>query len=59
MDNRTKRLALATLANAPSIAAAELLKQLTPAERNEALRLFSALGIKPRPLATVDKLKTE
>lgn len=52
MDNRTKRLALATLANAPSIAAAELLKQLTPAERAEAERLFRALGIKPQPLKT-------
>lgn len=45
MTNETRRAALQTLANAPKIAAAELLKRLPPPERSEAWRLFKALGV--------------
>ena len=55
MRNETKRAALLTLANAPNIAAAELLKRLTTEERAEALRLFKALGVKPQ---TIDQATT-
>lgn len=55
MRNETKRAALLALANAPNIAAAELLKRLPPDERREALRLFQALGITPQTLAQTTK----
>lgn len=48
MKNEIKRAALLALANAPNIAAAELLKRLTAEEdKAEALKLFKALGVEP------------
>lgn len=46
MTNETRRKVLKALANAPAIAAADLLIKLPPEERTEAQKLFAALGVK-------------
>lgn len=45
MNNETRRKALQTLANAPTIAARKLLEELPAEERADARRLFEALGV--------------
>lgn len=49
MTNKTLKTIIKNLANAPTIAAAQALKELnTAAERAEASRIFNALNIKPQ-----------
>lgn len=49
MTNKTLKTIIKNLANAPAIAAAQAIKELTtPAEKAEAIRIFSALNIKPQ-----------
>jgi hypothetical protein len=57
MKNDVKRAALAALANAPKIAADAVIKTINDLnDKNDARRLFAAIGIKP---ATVEEVTTK
>ena len=48
MKNKVIRKAIKNLANAPALALAKTLEELTdPTDRDDAKRLFEAVGVKP------------